>query len=48
MVYEELLRRMENLFEIMECLEWFEVHLPACLLYTSDAADEEDSVDQAL
>jgi len=27
MVHEEWLRRMENLFEIMECLERFKVHL---------------------
>jgi len=29
MVYEEWLRRMENLFEIMECPERFKVHLAA-------------------
>jgi len=27
MVYEELLRRMESSFEIMECPERFKVHL---------------------
>jgi len=27
MVYEEWLRRMENLFEIMQCPERFKVHL---------------------
>jgi len=27
MVYEEWLRRMENLFEIIECPERFKVHL---------------------
>jgi len=26
-VYKEWLQRMENLFEIMECLERFKVHL---------------------
>ena len=29
MVYEEWLRRMENLFEITECPERFKVHLGA-------------------
>jgi len=29
MVYEEWLRRMEKLFEIMECPERFKVHLAA-------------------
>ena len=29
MVYEEWLRRMGNLFEIMECLGRFKVHLAA-------------------
>jgi len=29
MVYEKWLRRMENLFEIMECPERFKVHLAA-------------------
>ena len=29
MVYDERLRRMENLFEIMECPERFKVHLAA-------------------
>jgi len=31
MVYEEWLRRMENLFETIGCPERFKVHLAICL-----------------
>src|SRR5664280_2884007 len=38
-----------SLFNIFFCLEWSQRGIvfmfPSCLLYTSDAADEEDSVD---
>src|SRR5665648_565274 len=36
---------METLFKSEDFKLWFKGIIPPCLLYTSDAADEEDSVD---